>query len=87
MKRSYMGVSLLIVVLALVAQLSLFFPAAQADQNMYSSNTPNPTTNTSTKQGTTCRQKCGFSYRKCHDFAGVMSNVCLVRYRNCLSKC
>ena len=87
MNRGYMGLSLLIVAVAIAAQLSLFFPAAQAGQNMYASNIPTPAANVTTRRGNPCRKRCATNYRTCINFAGASTRACKVRYRNCLKKC
>ncbi|MDT4969571.1 MAG: hypothetical protein QOJ64_4308 [Acidobacteriota bacterium] len=88
MKNRKARLSLLVVVLAMTAQLSLISPSIRA-QNANSSTTAD--TGTQNDNGPSiptspCRRKCFISYRQCLR-SKVNLKTCRVRLRVCLRRC
>jgi hypothetical protein len=94
MKNKEMRLSLLIVALALTAQLSFVSPSIQA-QNANSSTTnesmmQNNNNNGPGIPGSPCRRRCTMTYRKClraADGNPGRRRACAVRFRNCTRHC
>lgn len=87
MKSKHLRFSLLLVVLALTAQLSLATPSLRVGQNANSSTTMGEATRPMPRP---CQRRCRVSYGMClrrADGNPGRRRACMMRYRNCLRHC
>jgi hypothetical protein len=87
MKNRKVRLSLLVVVLALTAQLSLISPSTLA-QNANSSTMSEGMmqSDRSGRSSRWCNRRCTMSYRRCLR-SGGNARACRMRYRVCLRRC
>jgi hypothetical protein len=89
MRNTRTGLAMLVLALALTAQLS-FVSSSTLAQNSNSSTTEMQNSNSSmmmsTPRSSRCRRRCAVSYRSCLR-SSKNARACRVRYRNCLRRC
>jgi len=91
MRNTRTGLAMLVLALALTAQLS-FVSSSTLAQNSNSSTTEMQNSNSSMMQSTPgipssrCRRRCATSYRRCLR-SSKNARACRVHYRNCLRRC